>query len=77
VVLELGNGRPAKKILFDKPELPEINAIKEELHAFALSIIIDEVPPVPLEAGAMALEVAHQIIEKIKINSPLISDNNI
>ncbi|MFN5633083.1 MAG: Gfo/Idh/MocA family protein [Flavobacteriia bacterium] len=77
VVLELGNGRPAKKILFDKPELPEINAIKEELHAFALSIINDEVPPVPLEAGAMALEVAHQIIEKININSPLISDNNI
>lgn len=76
VVLELGNGRPAKKILFDKPDLPEINAIKEELHAFARSIMNDEVPPVPLEAGAMALEVAHQIIEKININSPLISDNN-
>jgi predicted dehydrogenase len=76
VVLELGNGRPAKKILFDKPELPEINAIKEELHAFAKSIIQDEVPPVPLEAGALALEVAHQIIEKININTPLISDNN-
>ena len=76
VVLELGNGRPAKKILFDKPELPEMNAIKEELHAFAVSILNDEVPPVPLEAGALALEVAHQIIEKININSPLISDNN-
>ncbi|MEN9400915.1 MAG: hypothetical protein RL632_2018 [Bacteroidota bacterium] len=76
VVLELGNGRPAKKILFDKPELPEINAIKEELQAFAKSIIQDEVPPVPLEAGALALEVAHQIIEKININTPLISDNN-
>jgi predicted dehydrogenase len=76
VILELGNGRQAKKILFDKPELPEINAIKEELHAFALSIMNDEVPPVPLEAGAMALEVAHQIIEKINVNSPLISDNN-
>ena len=76
VVLELGNGKPAKKILFDKPELPEINAIKEELHAFAKSIMRDEVPPVPLEAGALALEVAHQIIEKININTPLISDNN-
>jgi predicted dehydrogenase len=76
VVLELGNGKPAKKILFDKPELPEINAIKEELNAFAMSIIHDEVPPVPLEAGALALEVAHQIIEKININTPLISDNN-
>lgn len=76
VVLELGNGRPAKKILFDKPELPELNAIKEELHAFAVSIMNDEVPPVPLEAGALALEVAHQIIEKINVNTPLISDNN-
>jgi predicted dehydrogenase len=76
VVLELGNGRPAKKILFDKPELPEINAIKEELHAFAFSILNDVMPPVPLEAGALALEVAHQIIEKININSPLITDNN-
>jgi predicted dehydrogenase len=77
VVLELGNGRPAKKILFDKPELPEMNAIKEELHAFALSIMNDEVPPVPLEAGALALEVAHQIIEKINVNSPRIVGNNI
>lgn len=77
VVLELGNGRPAKKILFDKPELPEMNAIKEELHAFALSIMNDEVPPVPLEAGALALEVAHQIIEKINVNSPSIVGNNI
>jgi len=76
VVLELGNGRPAKKILFDKPDLPEMNAIKEELHAFALSIMNDEVPPVPLEAGALALEVAHQIIEKINVNSPRIVDNN-
>jgi predicted dehydrogenase len=76
VVLELGNGRPAKKILFDKPELPEINAIKEELMAFATSIKHDEVPPVSIEAGALALEVAHQIIEKININAPLISDNN-
>ena len=77
VVLELGNGRPAKKILFDKPELPEMNAIKEELHAFALSIMNDEVTPVPLEAGALALEVAHLIIEKININSPSIVGNNI
>jgi hypothetical protein len=77
VVLELGNGRPAKKILFDKPELPEMNAIKEELHAFALSIMNDEVPPVPLEAGALALEVAHLIIEKINVNSPSIVGNNI
>ncbi len=77
VVLELGNGRPAKKILFDKPELPEMNAIKEELHTFALSIMNDEVPPVPLEAGALALEVAHLIIEKININSPSIVGNNI
>ena len=77
VVLELGNGRPAKKILFDKPELPEMNAIKEELQAFALSIMNDEVPPVPLEAGALALEVAHQIIEKINVNSPRILGNNI
>jgi predicted dehydrogenase len=76
VVLELGNGRPAKKILFDKPELPEINAIKEELQAFATSIINDDVPPVSLEAGALALEVAHQIVEKINVNTPLITDNN-
>ena len=76
VVLDLGNGRPSKKILFDKPELPEINAIKEELRAFSLAILNDEVPPVPIEAGALALEVAHQIIEKININTPLISDNN-
>ncbi len=66
IVFELGNGKPSKKILFDKPNIEESNAIKEELRTFAESIVQDTVPLVSLEDGYLALKVAHQILENIE-----------
>ena len=76
IIFDLGEGKPVKKIFFDKPELGEVNAIKEELHAFHESIINDTTPLVSLEDGFRALDVAHRILDKLKATSSILIDNN-
>ena len=66
IVFDLGNGKPPKKILFDKPEINEVNAIKEELINFHDSIVNDLIPIVSIEDGYVALEVAQKIVDKLK-----------
>ena len=66
IVFDLGEGKATKKILFDKPEIIQTNAIKEELSSFADSIVNDSTPIVPLEDGYQALEVAQQIVDELK-----------
>jgi predicted dehydrogenase len=68
IVFDMGDGKPVKKIFFDKPELGQINAIKEELRTFHEAIINDTVPIVPLEDGFRALDVAQKILDKLKSN---------
>jgi predicted dehydrogenase len=76
IVFDLGEGKPIKKILFDKPTIAEHNAIMEELRAFHRAIILDEIPPVPLEDGYRALDVAVQILDKLKSTANLSMNNN-
>jgi hypothetical protein len=64
-VLELGPGRGRKQINFDRPEIKPLNAIKAELESFYSAIINNTVPPVTINDGYSALEVAYKIIEKI------------
>lgn len=66
IVFDLGPGKPSKKIYFDKPELEELNAIKEELRTFHEAIVKDETPIVSIEDGYNALDVAQRILEKLK-----------
>ena len=66
VVFDLGEGKTSKKILFDKPDIEENNAIKEELFSFGEAIINDTTPIVSLEDGYSALEVAQKIVDKLK-----------
>ncbi|XOV67898.1 MAG: Gfo/Idh/MocA family protein [Fluviicola sp.] len=75
MVLELGEGKPSKKISFDKPTIAESNAIKEELDTFCTAIENDTTPIVSIEDGKAALEIAHQIVEKIKASGSLVVDN--
>ena len=75
IVFDLGEGKASKKILFDKPEIPEKNAIKEELRTFGVAINEDLIPTVPLVDGYNALDVAHKILEQLKMSSNLIIDN--
>lgn len=65
IVIEPGEGKKAKEILFSQPEIPESNAIRDELASFYLSIKNKETPVVTIQDGYRALKVAHQILEKI------------
>lgn len=65
VTIELGNNRGHKEILFDKPAIPETNAIRDELASLARCIHSNEFPEVSLQDGTRALEVALQVLEKM------------
>ena len=58
---------PFPSPLIEKPEIFETNAIMEEFRAFAASIKNDTQPPVSIYDGFNAVDVAHQIIEKLEI----------
>ncbi|HLU87809.1 MAG TPA: Gfo/Idh/MocA family oxidoreductase [Taishania sp.] len=73
VVFDMGDGKPVKKVYFDKPNLDEVNAIKEELATFAKSINENTTPVVTLEDGYQALDIAHQILEKLKSATSLMA----
>lgn len=75
MVLDLGEGKGSKKIMFDKPTVGEVNAIKEELRTFGESITTKTTPKVSIEDGYNALVVAHQILEKLKITGNLNTNN--
>ncbi len=65
MILELGPGKGYKQILFDKPEIKPLNAIKKELESFHSAIVNNTIPSVTINDGYTALEVAHKIMEKI------------
>lgn len=71
MVLELGEGKASKLIMFDKPEIDELNAIKEELRTFAESINLNQPTRVTLHDGYSALKVATDILEKLQVNISL------
>jgi predicted dehydrogenase len=65
MILDLGPGKQPKQILFDKPEIKPINAILTELESFADAIINNSTPPVTINDGYAALDLAYRIIEKM------------
>jgi predicted dehydrogenase len=65
-VLEPGNGREAKQIHFEMPEILPTNAIETELASFAKAIIENKTPEVTITDGYQALKVAYQILEKVE-----------
>jgi predicted dehydrogenase len=67
VLLELGEGKPTKQIYFENPKVDESNAIQEELLSFANAIKDDKLPLVDIEDGYAALQIAHQIADKLKL----------
>lgn len=62
-----------KKINFEFPNIAETNAIQEELKSFRESIISNSQPAVTIQDGYNALQVAHEIVSKLHINSNLLS----
>lgn len=76
IVFDMGDGKPVKKIYFEKPEISETNAIKEELRTFHEAIVNDTEPIVSIHDGARALDVALQIMEKVQASALVVSHNN-
>ena len=68
VPLDLGPGKGTKQISFIKPEVRPNNAIKTELESFYSAITNNTVPPVTIEDGYRALEVAYMIIDDINLS---------
>ena len=68
--IETPNGK--KTLAVANPEVPQNNAIKAELESFVNSIINNTPPAVSEIDGLLAMEVAHQILEKINSTSILV-----
>lgn len=68
MVLENAQGKK-KRVFFDNPKIPEVNAILMELECFADAITNNKEVIVPLEQGKNALEIALQITALVE-NTP-------
>lgn len=64
ITIDLG-GRGHRQIDVMKEEVEQVNAIEEELKAFAFAIENNEEPPVSINDGDRALRVALEIMKKI------------
>ena len=69
MILDLGENKKKKQIIFKKPEVTEVNAIVEELRSFKDSVLNNVTPSVSIEDGYNALNVAQMILDKIYANS--------
>lgn len=65
---EIGIGEKRRKIIYEQPEIPEINAMKYEQELFIKSILNNIPPVVSAEDGKKALSVANFIINEIQKN---------
>ena len=65
--IETRNG--IKSILVRNPDVPDINAIRMELEKFTESILQNKPTLVTELDGYRAMDIAHQILQKIKYNS--------
>lgn len=63
---EIGVGDKRKRIIYEQPEIRQVNAIKYELELFADAVLNKKKPVVSGADGLRALKVADMIINKIK-----------
>ena len=68
MVLDLGENKGKKEIIFENPKIEPINAIREELYTFSKAIEDDTIPIVTINDGYNALKVAQEILDKIESN---------
>ena len=64
--LELNTGAESRWINFERPDVMPINSIKMELELFHDAIVKNEESAVPLRDGFNAMNIAHQVMEKIE-----------
>lgn len=71
LLIEPGEGLPARLIRYQKLEVSESNALQDELSAFVASVSDGRPPEVNLYDGRRALEVAEKILEKMHFSAHL------
>ncbi len=67
LVMDMGEGKPKKHIRFEKPEIPELNAMIEELNSFHDAIVNNTTPEVSIDDGYKALKLAFEIISRMNV----------
>lgn len=72
MILDLGTNKKPKQIIVGKPEIIPSNAILTELKSFADAIIYNTTPPVTINDGVNALDLAYRIIDKMNSSANLI-----
>jgi predicted dehydrogenase len=65
IFLEPGPDQAAREIRIEKPIIHPINAIQSELESFLKAITEDGQPPVTIDDGCQALEIANQILARM------------
>jgi predicted dehydrogenase len=63
---EIGIGERKKRVVYEQPEVKEINALKYELELFVDAVLNDKQPKVSGQDGLKALKVANIILNKIE-----------
>jgi predicted dehydrogenase len=63
---KIDQGKHKRMIVYEQPEVREVNALKYELERFIESVQKDIEPPVTGRDGLHALEVAQEILQKIE-----------
>lgn len=66
---EIGSGKHKRKIVYELPEVKDINPLRHELELFVRAIQTRTPPPVAIEDAQRALEIAHVIMERIEQQS--------
>ncbi|GAB4254594.1 MAG: Gfo/Idh/MocA family oxidoreductase [Vicingaceae bacterium] len=74
MTIDLGNGKGMKEIFFENPKIEPSNAIREELQTFSEAILQNSNPLVSLHDGYKALQVATQIVEKLKFSTSFVEE---
>ncbi|HEY6191093.1 MAG TPA: Gfo/Idh/MocA family oxidoreductase [Bacteroidota bacterium] len=63
---EIESGAVKRKIVYEQPEVKEVNALQHELERFIRAVQRDEEPAVTGEEGLRALQLAHDIMIRIQ-----------
>jgi predicted dehydrogenase len=69
-------GQKKRVIVYEQPEVKEVNALKYELELFIKSVMDGTEPPVTGHDGLQALEVAQEILKKIGESTARLLKNN-
>ncbi|MCH7827663.1 MAG: Gfo/Idh/MocA family oxidoreductase [Bacteroidetes bacterium] len=71
---EIGEGENKKKVVYEQPQIKEVNALKYELELFLKSIYEKTKPVISGEDGHRALRIAELILNKIEESLKQIND---